>query len=107
MIPHALRIPSTTPDRWVYLRGWDELRECACRSHGALLNACYAGPDGWRVSASVAGLAPVKVEREAPWQDNAAALDAYLVGIGAEIVSEDEWPRGCDGPGYRADRVPL
>lgn len=101
MIPSPLRVPSTRPGEWVYLRMWS----FGFRSNGSLLSAAWATRDGWGVRCE--GLEEKHVESSATPEENATALDAYLQSIGAEEVPDDEWPQGCFGEGYRRDRPPY
>lgn len=108
MIPRPLRVPSTRPGEWVYLRKWMTYvgaEPAFGRSNGALQLAVYADNTGWAVRCD--GLDTVTIKNHTQAEKNAAALDAYLMSIGAEEVPTDEWPVGCFGDGHREDRKPF
>lgn len=100
----ALRVPSTTPDRWVYLRRWTDYDTHRERTWSSMAGVCIAWADGGRVACD--GL-PSFACAAGSAEANAAAIDAWLMSLGAEPVGSGEWPDGCVGLGHRLDRVPF
>ncbi len=104
-----LRVPAVTPARWVYLRAWsytttDGVRrgERTVGSHGAVVVANEHG--GWICPP---GLAVWVFTSKGSFEANQREVDLHLMGLGAEVVPEGEWP--VDGVGFgprEVDRTP-
>lgn len=110
MIPHPVRVPSVVPGRWIYLRAWDSHRQhdgttAGHRSHGSFIWVVSAGEHFAAICAD--GLEPVDLPDAGSFAANAAAVDAYLVSLGAEVVPPGEWPDPWKTEEPRGDRRQL
>ena len=99
-----LRVPSTVPGEWVYLRAWSRIGLYAERTWGCNICALVATEMSWRIE--LPGLPRHKVAHDVPLEENMTALDEYLFSLGAEPVPEGEWPAGCSGD-TPSDQVPF
>ncbi len=106
----ALRVPSLVLGRWVYLRSWTVFgepgKQGGDRTQSCNVKVVVAHESGGWVG--VEGLEPMAIADRGGFEANRKAVDAYLVGLGAETVSSTEWPDEGEGIGPREqDRTPF